>query len=68
MPRSNARRPVVVVLAVVVAAACLGLGLWQLRRLEERRALNATILGRRSAAPISIGDTSSGAGGEPYRR
>jgi cytochrome oxidase assembly protein ShyY1 len=67
MPGSNARRVAVVVLAVVVAATCVGLGLWQLRRLEERRDLNATILGRRSAAPISIDDASSGAG-EPYRR
>jgi cytochrome oxidase assembly protein ShyY1 len=67
MPGSNARRVAVVVLAVVVAATCVGLGLWQLRRLEERRALNATILGRRSAAPISIEGVSRGAG-EPYRR
>ena len=67
MPGSNARRLSVVVLAVVVVATCVGLGLWQLRRLDERRALNATILARRSAAPISIHDASSGAG-EPYRR
>jgi cytochrome oxidase assembly protein ShyY1 len=67
MPGSNARRLAVVVLAVVVAATCVGLGLWQLQRLEERRALNATILGRRSAAPISIEGMSRGAD-EPYRR
>ena len=67
MPGSNARRVAVVVLAVGVAATCVGLGFWQLRRLEERRALNATILGRRSAAPISIEGVSRGAG-EPYRR
>lgn len=66
MPGSNARRLAVVVLAVVVAATCVGLGLWQLRRLDERRALNATILDRRSTAPISIDDASSA--GEPYRR
>src|SRR5688500_9981208 len=65
MPGSNARRLAVVVLAVV-AATCVGLGLWQLRRLDERRALNATILDRRSTAPISIDDASSA--GEPYRR
>jgi surfeit locus 1 family protein len=66
MPGSNARRLAVVVLAVVVAATCVGLGLWQLRRLDERGALNATILDRRSAAPISIDDASSA--GELYRR
>src|SRR5688500_6846887 len=67
MPGSNARRLAVVVLAVVVAATCVGLGLWQLRRLDERRALNATILDRRSATPISNDHAFSGAG-EPYRR
>jgi cytochrome oxidase assembly protein ShyY1 len=66
MPGSSSRRIAVVVLTVVVAATCVGLGLWQLRRLEERRALNATILGRRSAAPISIEGASPGAA-EPYR-
>jgi cytochrome oxidase assembly protein ShyY1 len=66
MPGSNARRVAVVVLAVVVAATCVGLGLWQLRRLEERRALNATILDRRSAAPIAIEGASAEAAG-PYR-
>jgi cytochrome oxidase assembly protein ShyY1 len=67
MPGSRNRRLAVVVLAVVVAATCVGLGLWQLRRLDERRALNATILARRSAAPISFDDASTGAS-EPYRR
>jgi surfeit locus 1 family protein len=40
----------IAVIAGVVAATCVGLGFWQLRRLEERRALNASIL-RRGAAP-----------------
>ena len=57
----------VVVIALVVAATCVNLGLWQLRRLDERRTLNATILDRRSAAPISIEGVSGNAAAEPYR-
>jgi cytochrome oxidase assembly protein ShyY1 len=64
---ASSRRVAVVVLAVAVAATCVGLGLWQLRRLEERRTLNARILDRRAAAPITIEGTSSGATAEPYR-
>ena len=48
MPGSRSRRVAVVVIAVVVAATCVNLGLWQLRRLDERRTLNAEILDRRS--------------------
>ena len=44
MPGSRSRRVAVVVIAVVVAATCVNLGLCQLRRLDERRALNAEIL------------------------
>jgi surfeit locus 1 family protein len=32
------------VLLVVVAATCVSLGLWQLRRLEERQAFNASVM------------------------
>jgi cytochrome oxidase assembly protein ShyY1 len=68
MPGSRSRRLAVVVIAVVVAATCVNLGLWQLRRLDERRALNAEILHRRSASPLSIGDVAGSAAAEPYRR
>jgi cytochrome oxidase assembly protein ShyY1 len=67
MPGSSSRRVAIVVVAVSVAATCIGLGLWQLRRLEERRALNMMILDRRSAAPITIEGASPGATSEPYR-
>ena len=53
MSGSRSRRVAVVVIAVLVAATCVNLGLWQLRRLDERRALNAEILDRRSASPLS---------------
>jgi len=57
----------VIGVTVVVAATCVALGLWQLRRLEERRALNAEILDRRSDAPVTISDTSAEAAAGPYR-
>jgi cytochrome oxidase assembly protein ShyY1 len=66
---SRSRRPVVVLaVAVVVAASCVALGLWQLRRLEDRRMLNATILDRRSATPLRIEGATSGSPVDPYRR
>jgi cytochrome oxidase assembly protein ShyY1 len=67
MTGSSSRRVVVVGVAVIVAATCVGLGLWQLRRLDERRSLNAEILGQRSASPVTIEDVRSGAGADPYR-
>jgi cytochrome oxidase assembly protein ShyY1 len=67
MPRSRSRRVAVVVIAVLVAATCVNLGLWQLRRLDERRALNAEILDRRSDSPLSIEDVAGKAAVEPYR-
>ncbi len=67
MRGSRSRRVAVVVIAVLVAATCVNLGLWQLRRLDERRALNAEILDRRSASPLSIMDVAGSAAAEPYR-
>ena len=43
-----------IVVAAVVAVTCVLLGFWQLRRLDERRALNERILARGSAAPVAI--------------
>jgi cytochrome oxidase assembly protein ShyY1 len=54
--------------AVVVAASCVALGFWQLRRLEERRTLNATIMDRMSATPLRIEGATSGSPVDPYRR
>jgi len=67
MPGSRSRRVAVVVIAVLVAATCVNLGLWQLRRLDERRALNAEILDRGAASPLSIEDVAGEAAAEPYR-
>ena len=67
MPGSRSRRVAVVVVAAVVATTCVGLGLWQLRRLEERRELNATILDRRSDPPVVIEGASARPDLDPYR-
>jgi surfeit locus 1 family protein len=68
MRGSRSRRvAAVLAVAVVVATTCVGLGLWQLRRLDERRALNHEILDRRSATPITIEEASGSAAAEPYR-
>jgi surfeit locus 1 family protein len=67
MTGSSSRRVVVVGVAVIVATTCIGLGLWQLRRLEDRRALNAQILDRRSDPPIAIEDAAAAAAADPYR-
>ncbi len=42
------------VLTAVAAGVCVRLGIWQLDRLEERRAKNALVLQRGSDAPISM--------------
>jgi cytochrome oxidase assembly protein ShyY1 len=68
MRGSRSRRAAVtVVVAVLVAATCVNLGLWQLRRLDERRALNARILDRRSATPITIESVPGSAPADAYR-
>lgn len=50
------------VLAVAGAAGCVRLGIWQLDRLAQRRALNATIRARIAEPPVDVrtvlGDTS----------
>jgi cytochrome oxidase assembly protein ShyY1 len=68
MAGTRSRRATIVVVAVVVAAACVALGSWQLRRLHDRRELNARILARGSAAPVSIEGTSLPAGARAFAR
>jgi surfeit locus 1 family protein len=42
------------VLAVVAAGVCVRLGVWQLHRLDERRAKNALVLERGNAPPLPM--------------
>lgn len=69
MSGSRSRRLMLMVAAVIVAATCLGLGIWQLRRLDERRSLNDRILARQAATPVLIEGASTASGvAAPYRR
>lgn len=44
-----------VLLSLVAAAICVRLGVWQLTRLGERRAYNATVSARLAEPPVSVG-------------
>jgi surfeit locus 1 family protein len=49
------RSPALVLIAfAVVALVCARLGIWQLHRLEERRALNRAALAQRSEPPLEL--------------
>jgi surfeit locus 1 family protein len=48
-------------LALVVAVGCASLGLWQLRRLDERRAFNASVERAVGSAPMPLSDALAGA-------
>lgn len=47
-------RGTLVILAPIAIVVMIGLGFWQLGRLEARRATNAAILARRDLAPIDL--------------
>jgi surfeit locus 1 family protein len=55
----RARLPLIVCF-VGVAAVCARLGLWQVHRLEERRATNATARAARSAPPVVLDGEAAG--------
>lgn len=56
MPRGMPRwlRRVLVVAAPIAIGVMIGLGFWQLRRLDERRAVNAAILARRDLPVVDL--------------
>jgi surfeit locus 1 family protein len=61
-----------VAIALATIVAFVNLGLWQLRRLDERRGINATITARISADPMLLGAALATHGTDPealaYRR
>lgn len=61
-----------IVIAVLAIVLFVNLGLWQLRRLDERRVLNATITSRMTATPEDLDDVLVQFGTDPealeYRR
>jgi cytochrome oxidase assembly protein ShyY1 len=46
----------ILALGVIVAVACVGLGIWQLERLHDRRAFNQEVRRGMSAAPVSVSE------------
>jgi cytochrome oxidase assembly protein ShyY1 len=66
MDRSRRRRVAIVAIASIVAVTCLGLGVWQLQRLTDRRARNAAIEHERSQAPLLITTGAQPSEVEPY--
>ena len=52
--RLDRRDRVGLMLALVVAAACVRLGMWQLQRLHERRERNAALLAARARPPLEV--------------
>ena len=52
--------PILFVLVVVGAVVMIGLGVWQLQRLGERRALNAQIRARMAQPPADLAHQSGG--------
>ena len=42
------------VIAFLVAAGCVGLGVWQLDRLHQRRERNAVLLAARARPPLEV--------------
>lgn len=68
MDRVRRRRVAIVAVAAVVAATCVALGIWQLRRLEDRRATNAAIVAARTRPPQMIHARDDVPPLEPYER
>jgi len=56
-----------IVFAILVSLGCLRLGFWQLARLGERRAFNATIEGRMSKPRVAPADVTGDPSAEQYR-
>lgn len=56
------------VFVIVAIVACVMLGLWQLARLEGRRALNERILAGRAAEPAPLQELLADGGALDYRR
>lgn len=56
------------VFAVLVAAVCVRLGVWQLDRREQRRARNALAAARLAAAPVPVATLAADTAALRYRR
>ena len=68
MALPQGRRVAIVVVAIAVSAACVALGLWQLRRLDERRAANAAIVDAGSGPAVTVRSADDVKALAPYHR
>jgi surfeit locus 1 family protein len=59
---------VLVAVGSIVAAACIRLGIWQLDRLSDRRALNDALRARAGTAPVDFAMVPADTGEAHYRR
>jgi surfeit locus 1 family protein len=62
------REYVLIVVAIVAAVVCTRLGIWQLHRLQERKARNAMVASRLNEAPVSLAQLPRDTGALRYRR
>ncbi|MHB8513213.1 MAG: SURF1 family protein [Actinomycetota bacterium] len=61
------RRPLLYALTGFVAICCVGLGIWQLQRLHDRRALNNELIHRTKLPLVALGHLElSGGRSDPY--
>lgn len=64
----KARSVFVIATAAVVSATCLALGMWQLKRLGERREFNAVLAERFAAVPVQLAQLPADTATARYRR
>jgi surfeit locus 1 family protein len=57
-----------ILLGVLVAVACVRLGIWQLERLSDRKEFNAELKSRAETAPIDFASLPADTGAAHYRR
>jgi surfeit locus 1 family protein len=65
--RPRTRRILLLIVALVVAAVCIRLGIWQLHRLDSKRAFNAAFVAGTSASPEPVAALAAGGGSVAYR-
>lgn len=64
---SRVRTTVLIAASIAIAAACARLGLWQVDRLAERRALNALLLSRMHDSVVDVSHIPADTGAGHYR-
>ncbi|HEV2641622.1 MAG TPA: SURF1 family protein [Candidatus Elarobacter sp.] len=57
-----------IVITTLFSATCISLGFWQLRRLAERRAVNATVVHRLAEPPVTVTTLPRDSAALHYRR